>query len=129
VSSNEEEKIKDWDIVGVDDFVSYAPVLGCMVVPACGVAVVLSWLINFFGAPGWITYAVGLLYMTFPFAAFTWWSWNRKAIRLRDGRVLQAHGEAVGFNSVAHGCRRYSLPLPYLVKWWPSVGPPLVDRC
>jgi hypothetical protein len=91
VSSNEEEKIKDWDIVGVDDFVSYAPVLGCMVVPACGVAVVLSWLINFFGAPGWITYAVGLLYMTFPFAAFTWWSWNKKAIRLRDGRVLQAH--------------------------------------
>ncbi|MEG3089354.1 hypothetical protein [Sphingomonas sp. PB4P5] len=89
MNSNEEEKTEDGDIVGVDDFISYSPVLGCMVVPACGIALLLSWLINQFGAPAWTTYTVGLVYVTLPFAAFTWWSWNRKAIRLRDGRVLQ----------------------------------------
>jgi hypothetical protein len=90
VSSNEEENTQDWDIVGVDDFVSYGLVLGCMVVPTCGIALLLSWLIVYFGAPAWATYALGLVYVTFPFAAFTWWTWNKKAIRLRDGRVLQA---------------------------------------
>jgi hypothetical protein len=96
MSSNEEEKAQGWDIVSVDDFASYGPVLGCMVAPACGIALLLSWLINHFGAPAWTTYTVGLVYVTLPFAAFTWWSWNKKAIRLRDGRVLQARA-ARGF--------------------------------
>jgi hypothetical protein len=89
MSSNEEVETDDGDIVSVDDFASYGPVLGCMVVPACGIALLLSWLITQFSAPAWTTYTVGLVYVTLPFAAFTWWSWNKKAIRLRDGRVLQ----------------------------------------
>jgi hypothetical protein len=96
VSSNEEESTEGGDIVGVDDFASYGPVLGCMVVPACGIALLLSWLITYFGAPSWTTYAVGLVYATLPFAAFTRWSWNKRAIRLRDGRALQARA-ARGF--------------------------------
>lgn len=86
---SDDEDSFEADIVGVEEFASYGPVLGCAIVPACGIALLISWLINHFGAPAWTNYLLGMAYMSIPYAAFTWWTWNKKAIRLRNGHVLQ----------------------------------------
>ena len=75
--------------MSIDEFAAYGPILGCAVIPACAVALLLSWLLNSVGSPVWAQFTLGVAYATFPCGAFLWWTWNKKAIRLRDGRVLR----------------------------------------
>lgn len=81
--------IQEHEVIGVDEFAEYGPIIGCAVIPACAVALLLSWLLKSIGAGAWTQLALGALYATLPCGAFLWWTWNKKAIRLRDGRVLQ----------------------------------------
>lgn len=85
-----EDELPAWSIADVGEFAAYGPILGCLIVPLCGVALALAWMIQRAGAPAWATSAVAIAYATFPYGAFTWWTWNKKALRLSNGRVLSA---------------------------------------
>jgi hypothetical protein len=84
-----QRELQDHEIVSVAEFADLGPVLGCAVIPACAIALFLSWLLNTVDAPGWTQAALGAAYATLPCAAFLRWTWNKPAIRLSDGRVLR----------------------------------------
>lgn len=72
----------------MEEFAAYGPVVGCAIVPACAIALLLSWLMNLANAPAWTHFALGAIYATFPCGMFLRWAWDKKAIRLRNGRLL-----------------------------------------
>ena len=84
------DTLQEGEIADVEEFAAYGPILGCAVVPACVTALVLSWLLTLLHAPVWANYVLGLVYVTLPCGALLWWTWDKKAIRLANGRILAA---------------------------------------
>ncbi|CAN5766448.1 hypothetical protein BH11PSE6_BH11PSE6_15460 [soil metagenome] len=87
--SDDEEDLSAEDGVGdVSEFASYGPILGCAAIAALLATLLITAAVRAFGAPDWADYVVGLVYVTLPYAAFTRWVWNKKAIRLANGKIL-----------------------------------------
>ncbi len=84
----DDEAYEDWEVFDVEEFSSYGPVISGLSLPLLATTLMLAWLLDRLPGAFWTGRALVLLFATSPFALFLWWVWDKKALRLQDGRIL-----------------------------------------
>ena len=104
--------VADMEVAPFEDFASYGPIISLAVVPALVLALLLTVGLHAIGAPSWAHAVIGIIYVTLPLIAFLRWVWNKPAVRLRSGEVLNRSA-----------ARRYALMMwlaaaAFFLMWW-----------
>lgn len=86
----DDEAYEDWEVYDVGEFSSYGSVISGLSIPVLAITLVLAWLFNRLPGAFWTVRGLFVLFATCPYALFLWWTWDKKALRLPDGRILTA---------------------------------------
>lgn len=84
-----DESVEPEDGVDLSEFGDYAPVLSCGVLIAFLLVAITLAILSALEAPRWIGRVLMLLYGSLPLAGLMLWAWNKPALRLPSGLVLQ----------------------------------------